>query len=99
MCVAHVEGATQWLPRANTSFMLVLCSRQIPAKANKLILSYLILSYRYSNWPIIERAANGALGLIESLRRTFATYGVPDELASDGGPEFTATVTRAFLKT
>ena len=27
------------------SFTLVLCSRQIPAKANKLILSYLILSY------------------------------------------------------
>ena len=44
LCVAQVEGAAQWLPRANTSFMLVLCSRQIPAKANKLILSYLILS-------------------------------------------------------
>ena len=35
------EGAAQWLPRAKTSFMLVLCSRQIPAKANKLVLSYL----------------------------------------------------------
>ena len=31
------EGAAQLL-RANTSFMLVLCSRQIPAKANKLML-------------------------------------------------------------
>ena len=61
--------------------------------------NYLVIVDRYSNWPIIERAANGALGLIESLRRTFATYGIPDELASDGGPEFTATVTRAFLKT
>ena len=40
--VAIYKGAAQRLPRANTSFMLVLCSRQIPAKANKLILSYLI---------------------------------------------------------
>ena len=33
------------------SFMLVLCSRQIPAKANKLILSYLILikNYKHAN--------------------------------------------------
>ena len=30
--------------RANTSFMLVLCLRQIPAKANKLILSNNILT-------------------------------------------------------
>ena len=29
--------------QSKSSFMLVLCSRQIPAKANKLILSYLIL--------------------------------------------------------
>ena len=29
--------------QSKSSFMLVLCSRQIPAKANKLILSYLII--------------------------------------------------------
>ena len=33
--------------QSKSSFMLVLCSRQIPAKANKLILSYLILSIYY----------------------------------------------------
>ena len=32
--------------QSKSSFMLVLCSREIPAKANKLILSYLILSYK-----------------------------------------------------
>ena len=26
------------------------------------------------------------------------TYGIPDECASDGGPEFIATATRQFLK-
>ena len=32
------------------------------------------------------------------LRRTFATFGIPDESATDGGPEFTAVITRQFLK-
>ena len=53
---------------------------------------------RYSNWPIVERAQDGSEGLIASLRRTFITFGIPDELASDGGPEFTAGKTRQFLR-
>ena len=43
-------------------------------------------------------ASNGALGLISSIRRTFVTFGIPNELVSDGGPEFTATATRQFLE-
>ena len=54
-------------------------------------------NHRYSNWPIVERSTNGALGLINTLRRTFATFGIPDELTSDGGPEFIAHTTRQFL--
>ena len=27
-----------------------------------------------------------------------SSFGIPDELASDGGPEFTAVATRQFLK-
>ena len=59
---------------------------------------YLIIVDRYSNWPIVERAIDGAKGLVNSLRRTFVTYGIPNEIASDGGPEFTATATTKFLK-
>ena len=36
--------------------------------------------------------------MIDSLRRSFVTYGIADEISSDGGPEFTATATRQFLK-
>ena len=61
--------------------------------------SYLVIVDRYSNWPIVERTTGGADGLIDSLRRSFVTYGIPDELASDGGPEFTSTTTRLFLNT
>ena len=51
----------------------------------------------YSNLPIISESTVGATGLINHLRRAFVTYGTPEELASDGGPEFTSTETRAFL--
>ena len=60
--------------------------------------TYLVTVDRYSNWPIIEKATGGAKGLVDSLRRTFSTYGIPDELSSDGGPEFTAPYTQQFLK-
>ena len=46
--------------------------------------NYLVVVDRYSNWPIVERAQGGAQGLIDCLRRTFVTFGIPDELASDG---------------
>lgn len=62
-------------------------------------INYLVIVDRYSNWPIVEKSNNGAQGLVECLRRSFVTYGIPDELSSDGGPEFTASVTRQFLKT
>nr|XP_054766956.1 uncharacterized protein LOC129274128 [Lytechinus pictus] len=60
--------------------------------------NYLVIVDRYSNWPIVERSAQGANGLITCLRRVFATFGITDELASDGGPEFTAVASRRFLR-
>ena len=60
-------------------------------------MNYLVIVDRYSNWPIVERAQNGSEGLIAVLRRTFATYGISDELSSDGGPEFVSHITRSFL--
>ena len=53
---------------------------------------------RYSHWLIVERAKEGSKGLVDCLRRTFSTFGIPDELASDGGMEFTADLTQKFLK-
>jgi len=56
--------------------------------------NYLVIVDQYSNCPIVERAQDGSKGLITVLRRIFATYGIPDELSSDGGPDHT---TRSFL--
>ena len=58
---------------------------------------YFVTMDRYSNWPIISQSTGGATGLINHLHRASVTYGTPEELASDGGPEFTSTETRAFL--
>ena len=59
---------------------------------------YLVVVDRYSNWPVVERSSDGAKGLITCLRKTFVTYGISEELTSDGGPEFIAHETRKFLK-
>ena len=63
---------------------------------------YLIAGDRLSGWTEIfstptGSAWSGARGLIACLRSLFSTFGVPDELSSDGGPEFSASLTREFL--
>ena len=64
---------------------------------------YLITVDRFSNWPdimqVLQNSRNsGAAGLIRALKRMFATFGVPRELSSDGGPEFIAGETQDFLR-
>ena len=59
---------------------------------------YLVVVDRYSNWPIIERAKEGSKGLVDCMRRVFSTFGIPDEIASDGGLEFVSATTKKFLK-
>ena len=64
---------------------------------------YLVAGDRLSGWSEVfstptGSAQSGARGLIACLRSLFATFGVPEEFASDGGPEFTASITNNFLK-
>ena len=58
---------------------------------------YLVAVDRYSNWPIVEESSSGTEGLITVLRRTFVTYGISEELTSDGGSEFTSHAAQKFL--
>ena len=41
----------------------------------------------------------GAAVLISLVRTYFATFGVPDEVSTDGGPKFTAFATQQFFTT
>ena len=59
---------------------------------------YVVVVDRYSNWPMVFRSENGAEGLVKRLREVFVTFGVPEELTSDGGTQFTAGKTQEFLR-
>ena len=59
--------------------------------------TYLVLVDRYTNWPVVTPSRDGASGLVQTLRETFSTFGIPDTLTSDGGPEFSSHTTRRFL--
>ena len=64
---------------------------------------YLVAGDRLSGWVEIFKAPSGtaqsgANGLILVLRDMFATFGVPEDMSSDGGPEFTAALTLKFLE-
>ena len=63
---------------------------------------YLVAGDRLSGWVEVFRAPHhtalaGAKGLIGALRSLFATFGVPEEISSDGGKEFVAAETKAFF--
>ena len=60
--------------------------------------NYLVMVDRYSNWPIVFKENGKAEQLIKRLRDVFITFGIPEELTSDGGPQFTADETQRFLE-
>jgi hypothetical protein len=63
---------------------------------------YLVVGDHLSGWVEVFGSTSGthlagAAGLVRHLRTFFATFGVPEELSSDGGPEFSAGCTQTFL--
>ena len=65
--------------------------------------NFLIIGNRLSGWTEVfcnsgEDSAAGSKGLCKALRHVFTTFGVPDDLSSDGGPEFTSEETEDMLK-
>ena len=55
---------------------------------------YVVIVVRYSNWPLVYRSA----GLVIRLLETFVTFGIPDEVTSDGRPQCTAGKAKEFVK-
>ncbi len=61
--------------------------------------TYFVLVDRFSNWPSIRQTTGGgAKDLILFLRKHFENFGVPEDIMSDGGPEFVAYEVQSFLK-
>ena len=64
---------------------------------------FLIVGDRLSGWSDVfgtpaGSTATGANAFVRLLRSYFATFGVLEEISSDGGPEFTAFVTQDFMR-
>ena len=64
---------------------------------------YLVVADRLSGWPEVFKCKpgspqSGTAGLVSCLINFFLWYGVPVDISSDGGPEFTAANTVSFLK-
>ena len=62
--------------------------------------AYLVVVDRYSGWPSVFHFKPGqttAPYLLSVLRNHFASFGVPEESSSDGGPQFEADAFKSFL--
>ena len=61
--------------------------------------TYLVYADRLSGWPCVIDMSHEATArnLVTALREMFSYTGVPVVLRTDGGPQFTAGLTRRFL--
>ena len=61
---------------------------------------YLVMVDRFSGWPAVQfcgASTGSSRQLQEWLRQYFATYGIPEELATDGGLTYTSYEIQKFL--
>ena len=59
---------------------------------------YLVAADRFTGWPEVYHQNGKLISLIRTCRRLFAHFGVPEEIASDGGPPFKSHEWPQFLK-
>ena len=60
---------------------------------------FLLVVDAHSKWPeIIEMPSTTTQRAIEEMRRLFAAYGLPEQVVSDNGPQFSANEFATFVK-
>ena len=60
---------------------------------------YLILVDAHSKWPkVIHMTSTTSSSTIRELRKIFTTFGLPEQLVSDNGPQFASAEFSQFLK-
>ena len=60
--------------------------------------NYLVVADRLEGWLEVYKIDVKAMTLIKTLRNLFAQMVLPEELATDSGPSFTAYVSRKFFR-
>ena len=60
---------------------------------------FLVVVDSHSKWPeVIPMTTTSAARTIERLRKLFPTYGLPEQLVSDNGSQFTSDEFRTFMR-
>ena len=60
---------------------------------------FLLVFDAHSKWPeVVNMTTTSAQCTIEELRRMFASYGIPEQLVSDNGPQFVSGCFEEFMK-
>lgn len=60
---------------------------------------FLVLVDNHSEWlEVVHMATTTSAKTIEVLRSIFASYGLPEEVVSDNGPQFTSSEFKQFLR-
>ena len=61
--------------------------------------NFIIYADRFSGWnEVADAKKSNATAVCNTLRRYFETFGVPEEMSSDGGPPFNSNEYATFLK-
>ena len=61
--------------------------------------NFIIYADRFSGWTeVVDAIQPNATAVCNTLRRYFETFGVPEEMSSDGGPPFNSSDYATFLK-
>ena len=61
--------------------------------------NFLVIIDSYSKWlEVFETRNTSAESTCDILRTLFASYGLPEEVVSDNGPQFTSSIFKSFLK-
>ena len=64
-----------------------------------LVTIFLVVVDSHSKWPeVIPMTTTSAARTIEELRKLFATHGLPEQLVSDNGCQFTSDEFRTFMR-
>ena len=62
--------------------------------------NYLIYTDRFSGWTEVANVANTSMPIFaKCVLKWFQTFGVPEEISSDGGPPYNSAEYKSFLKT
>ena len=62
--------------------------------------NYLIYADRFSGWTEVAKVANTSMPIFaKCVLKWFQTFGVPEEISSDGGPPYNSADYKSFLKT